>query len=66
MRNRAFEGRMLPGVNPYKEGFEEVSELAERRPLYEMTRKLSATARGKEPAGLIVRNGTLVEVIPAS
>lgn len=36
--------------------------MAERRPLYEVTRRLAATARGEEPADLIVRNGTLVSV----
>jgi len=36
--------------------------MAERRPLYEMTWRLAATARGEEPADLVVRNGTLVSV----
>lgn len=34
----------------------------QRRPLYEMTRELAATARGDEPASLVVRDGTLVSV----
>ena len=33
-----------------------------RRPLYEMTRDLAATARGDLPATLVVRGGTLVSV----
>jgi adenine deaminase len=33
-----------------------------RRPLYEMTRDLAATARGDLPATLVIRGGTLVSV----
>ena len=39
-----------------------MEERRRRRPLYEMTRDLAATARGDLPATLVVRGGTLVSV----
>ncbi|WP_273844564.1 adenine deaminase [Rubrobacter calidifluminis] len=39
-----------------------MEESGRRRPLYEMTRELAATAMGELPATLVVRGGTLVSV----
>lgn len=40
----------------------EMENRSGRRPLYEMTRELAATARGDLPATLVIRDGTLVSV----
>jgi len=39
-----------------------MEERGRRKPLYEMTRELAATARGDLPATLVIRDGTLVSV----